>query len=371
MNGVATHCLAAILLLSLCSHATKTSASEQCAVPSNADVSSSPSFWCNINATITLTDDCAALVEELLELPWSPGNITRYIPKQETQTLTNIQAFMQRPNSSDTSITASRQSASTPTNDIYTLTHSPVPSPISLRLHYTVSPGVLVFEHCNGILDFPTVTPPPGFAVMVSKWAIGGLSVPTLLTTHVEFRLPRDSQYKYIDSPTKHPPEIPPSTLDTTTATVDTSITHTASLHTSNPALYIFFLRTQLVNGWSACPIARSCASESRQLEEQFDPGVSRKLVIGLSVCAVVLVVLGAGATGIVWWIKSGRGSESVAEPRSELPDSLRHFAYDTGDEAASPQWKSWTAVEAAAPSRGSAEEICAVDLSPRVRDTQ
>lgn len=337
---------------------------EECKARPSGDVSLPPSFWCDIQATVTISENCTTHVEERIRLPWSSGIIHRHIPKQENQVLQDARAYIQS-NDKETDVHIGLLPDSTPTSTVYNIRISATTEPVIILLRYSVYPGILLSTNCDGIISFPAVEPPSSYSVMLSKWAIGGQTVAELESMQVEFRLLRDARMSYIDSSVKHPSQFSLSTRNTTHTSGDsmeTSITHSGEATGLNPAHFVFYFRFSLINGWAKCPGVRSCRAETLQLKEGSKPGIAPGLVIGLAVgggLAALMIII------VVWVVCcaiSARRDEDVVEVN--LPNSLRHFAYDTGDEASSSKWRSW--MEGGPSSK---EEIRAVDLSPRNRD--
>lgn len=337
---------------------------EECKARSKDSLNVAPPFWCDIKATIMIGGNCTTQVEEQIHLPWSSGAILRYVPKPELQTLQDVRAHI-RSEDTETEVYVAPLPDSAPTNTIFNIRVSATTEPVTVVLRYSVFPGVVLFKNCEGVMDFPVVTPPSGYSVMVSKWAMGGLSVAEIASMQVEFQLLKVAHTSYIDSRVKQPSPLSMSTRDTTESSgesVDTSITYSGKTTGFNPGEFIFYFRFRLTNGWAECPNVRSCRAETLQLKEEFEPGIGSELVIGLAVGGgVALVVMGI-AVWVTWCIMSGRRNEEEVE--ANLPDSLRHFAYDTGDDESSRKWRSW--MEGGPSSEK--EEICAIDLSPRNR---
>lgn len=338
---------------------------EECKARPGSDFNLQPPFWCNIQVTVAVSENCTTQVEEKIHLPWSSGVIHRHIPKQENQIVQDVRAYIQS-GERETDVHIGALPGSTPTSTIYNVRISATTEPVVVLLRYAVYPGILFFTKCGGIINFPIIEPPSGYSVMLSKWAVGGLSVAEIESMQVEFSLMKNTRMSYIDSNVKHPNQFSLSTHDTTNTSADfieTSITHSGRAAGLNPAHFVFYFRFSLTNGWAECPHVRSCRAETLQLKEEFEPGIAAGLVIGLAVgggLAVLTIIL---VTWAVCCAISARRDEDAAE--MNLPNSLHHFAYDTGDEASSSKWKSWME---GGPNSGK-EEIRAIDLSPRNRD--
>lgn len=346
-------------------------AESSCTAPSGTNFNNFPKFWCSLKANITIGSGCISNVQETITLPWASGNVIRAIPHQEDQTITDILAY-QADDGRQKLLHKTKEQTSTSTSTVLKFRVQSSKDPMSMILRYSVTPGVLKFDKCD-ITAFPSASPPASASMMMAKWAVGGLSVQKVNSLEVTFIL-ANSAKTLLDSPIKQPEEF--SGITTTTSTDATSgvasVTHTGDLQDNNPGAFLFYVRFGLVSGWALCPESRQCAVETLQLDEVLETPMRRGLVIGLAVGGAVLLVGVCVVLGLLLCRKRPAVGAMSPAGGAGLPDSLRHFAYDTDESSPKPKsakWQEWT--EASGQSwktRGQEGEINAIDLSPKHR---
>lgn len=343
----------------------------QCRPPEGANFLTKPEFWCSLTANITVPTSCKTEVEERIQVPWSIGVVDRYIPKQENQKIINVKAFRVT-KEGETPINSFTSQDSTERNTIINLRVVRGETPETIRLTYDVSQGTLVFSTCAKLGDFANVDASDDQTLMLTKWAAGGLSVRELQYVAVRFFLNTDAQLKYADSVVLHPEKFAPvrteNTGDANSQKGKQTWVNIEGVATEvKPAKLVFFFRFLKKGGSVQCPNVRSCGSENLLRQEYAGGKEQYKLIIGVCVgsgLAILLVI-------VIIWISCCKRSATrrLDEDALNLPASLRHFAYDTGDERQDGKWKQWT--EGSPNSGKSTQEFLAIDLSPRNRDQQ
>lgn len=335
-----------------------------CIAPLETNFNSQPDFWCGIKANITVGFDCTTSVVETITFPWTHSNVYRWIPHQENQTLSDIFAYREDDEKKTPLLRTLKEENSTKTNKLMQFRTSLSQTPVSIVVQYKVTPGVLSFKTCvNMKFELPDVSPPENHSIMVTKWAIGGLSV-KVNAVEVTFTL-ADTSKVYLDSPVNHPKDF----VDTTSVSNKTvpgtvSVTHKGSSALFRPGAFLFYMRFGLLDGAAECPETRNCLSESGHLSEGEPVGVRRGKIVGIGVGSAVAIVAVVALLVMLLRKQRDKAGEIEAETGTmgeTLPDSLRHFEYDTGDQSASQKWEQW--MEGTGRGGG---EINAADLSPR-----
>lgn len=199
-------------------------------------------------------------------------------------------------------------------------------------------------------------------SIMLVKWAMGAASVENIKRIEVHFSLIRDSRNVYLDSRIRHPKRFSTTTMVNTKDPKRTVIvSHSGNSDGMRPGLFLFYFRFVLDAGWATCPNVRSCLAETRMLEEGEKKTVKPGLIIGLCVGLGCVLVLAGVAVWIVWGKKQRRkAGDGEQDVDANLPKSLQHFAYDTGDEKSSQKWKQWTE----SGPNSLKEEISAIELT-------
>lgn len=312
-----------------------------CTAPSSADKTRRPTFWCSLSATVEVGNNCQTQVTETIVIPWSSGDFNREIPHQANQKITDLSGARITSDGSETSISVSSilpELLSSTANIRSTIT----PSPLTVILRYTVVNAVTKYLPCD-IVDFPDVTlPDPEMTNMVTKWTLSEY-MPPVQDLSVTFSLPRDTRNAYVDSIVHQPSAVSTTTtVDTKQPTRTVVVTHKLSPGKHHPAQFIFYLRFGLHSGWATCPNTRNCEMETKFLEGGNKSRIQPGLVIGLCVGLGCVLAL-AGVAAWIFWGKRQRRRKGGQDTDCNLPKSLQHFAYDTGDEESSQKWKQWT----------------------------
>lgn len=332
-----------------------------CNIPEGSNLNSAPKFWCSLSANVSIVNNCTTTVEETIILPWSAGTVDRHVPHQVDQTVTVVSAVL-RTEKEHAPLQVVKSSSSSKDKTVLNIGAPRSQSSIQIILRYTVDIGVLRYQKCS-VMDFPDASGPGGSSRMLVKWAPGGTSADEIKRLEVVFSLIRDTRNTYLDSLVKRPKEFALASVEVTTDKTKTAIvTHSGNAEGMLPGLFLFYFRYGLDAGWAQCGIFRSCRAESRHLEEgskkALKPGVIVGIVLGLGLVAV--------AVGVGLWIQRGRRKRRAMDKGDDdpnLPKSLEHFAYDTGDERSSAKWKEWTE---SGPNSRKSREINAISLSPR-----
>lgn len=347
-------------------------ADSSCTAPSGTNFNSFPEFWCSLKVKITIGAGCTTNIQETILLPFSPGNVIRAIPHQKDQAISDILAY-RADDERQTLLHKTKEETSTSNNTVLKFRVNSSHDPVSMILRYSVKPGVLKFEKCD-ITTFPSVSPAADASVMMAKWAVGGLSVQKVNSLEVTFLL-ADGTTTLLDSPVKQPEDFAgiKTAMFTDPTSGVVSVTHTGNTQNNNPGAFLFYLRFGLVSGWAECPVSRTCAAETSQLGEVLATPAKGGLLTGLAIGGGVVLVLVVGVCVALWLrlcLKRPVVDGMSPGAGAGLPDSLKHFAYDTGDRSSgkSVKWQEWTEAGTGRSwqTHGQEAEINAIDLSPK-----
>lgn len=331
-----------------------------CSAPNDCDFSEAPRYWCSLFATIDVQSSCTLHVTEIVTVPWTTDQFVRIIPHQQNQHIVSVEAFINSFDSSNSTIPGNAVNDNAVKADsvtvslqgglgtAVTVTTNLSRLPTTIIVQYVVIPGVVAFSSCgDGAPALPSFPPPypqdmesSSMKVMLVRWAIGGLSVPRVLTTMTKFRVQFSLDRGLLDVFSYLP------SLDSSMSNDSSQIIVTVSGNTSSafPADIILYSRPWRRASRLPCAAPRDCRSERILLKEGKPRRIWRGIVIVVStVCTVGVCVL----VGVLIWIRRvHRGDDENEDAQSardvEIPKSLQHFAFDTGDEASSRTWRQW-----------------------------
>jgi len=339
-----------------------------CEAPTTTDFTSPPRYWCSLEANITIQNSCTTNVAERIVIPWNRGSVQRYAPKQQNQEIVEGTAALVANGLEEPIGLSEAKNVSTERNTAFRIKAPNTDKPFTVILRYKVKAGVQLFGNCAGKVNFPPIDQnSQEDTAMLAKWSPGGLSIRTIRQLLVHFSLLRNSRNTYLDSIFSHPKGFMGDTTvrrDDPTKTVEVS--HTGSADGLKPGKFIFFFRYRLSAGWAECPNIRSCGDEEKLLQESVTPGISKALILALGIGGGLLVMLIIIAILVRQCNRISKKHAADIEDDDfdvALPKSLRHFAYDTGDDE--PARRS-------AHSQGSVQRmpsICALSLSPKGKD--
>lgn len=318
-------------------------------------------------------------VTEIFVIPWSPGYVTRFIPHQIDQRLINLKTYVGKPAVNDgatlidipTSPVVANPSKTKPNINTKLILYIPTTTtPVAFKIKYSVLPGIVQFERCvpgkekeYGVTAFPEVQALSRLAdgnenklklgkrqlktdyYMIARWAMGGLSVPVIHDLSIEFKLEKSDITEMID----YAMFAHESSFDVETVTDDNEtsiITMRGNVTLFKPAHIIIFTRfvTKGHIFGSPCAMVRDCVSE-RALAREGEPPEKQfgTIIVGAVIVFVLLLI----ALGVYLWVRKVRRGDDESGDSSggetALPQSLHHFAYDTGDEVSSNRWREFT----------------------------
>lgn len=341
----------ALLVLTLVLLASQISA--LCTSPTNANKSEGAPFWCSIMADVRIQTACTTAVEETIVVPWSTGTITRVIPHQSNQKVMSVVCFVgtpaktdnQTPGEAKTTVNSSVMSHSGDINTVVSINSPVSTTPLAVAVHYVVVPGVVEFSACHSdVADFANMTVQAGRAVMLTRWAMGGLSTKQIQLATTRFSLASNVEGGIVDVTLYKPADFSIGNSENYNNNVASQVTgNTSDMH---PSEIVMFLRIWKASTVSPCTMLRDCLSEQAILEE----GKTSRPDIGVTiVILIVVVVVVSIGTGVwLWWRRSkNNDDEEGSQIGIDLPQSLQHFVYDTGDEVSSQKWQQWTSFEA------------------------
>lgn len=318
-----------------------------------------PSSWCSVKATVTVGSDCTTQVEEQILVSRVRQPFSRFFPFQKEQKILDVRARVEK---GETVGNLSLVSLGTDSKGNAKADFKTSPSNLStlLVLQYKVASGVTAFRNCKND-RFSEAKVPDGFYPMVARWAMGGFSVSSVELFEVTFKFGNLSK-QYLDSIAKHPDDFRNTvTIVRDSAGDPLSVTHRGTARDFFASEFMYYMRFAVLGGRIACPTVRDCAFESAALKEGRRQRLSREKVIGIAVAVAVLAVAAVGGAVLCVCCRR-KEAQSLSEMTGRLPDSLQHFAYDTGDVADSDSWN--THKKAAVP----VDEVNATDLLPKGR---
>lgn len=352
-----------------------------CAAPESANMSEPAPFWCLASASISIHHkECMTSVTEIFVIPWSPGYVNRFIPRQMDQKFINLKTFVGKPalNKIGTLIDMPTSSVLTiPSKtkpDINTKLTIYIPkttTPVAFKIEYSVLPGIVQYKRCvlengkeyEGVTVFPELEALPPLTdgnenklqsgkrqtkedyYMITRWAMGGFSVPAIHDLSIEFKLEKSEITEIIDSAMfLNDSAFNVETVIDDSETSITTIKGNATLF--KPAHIITFSRfvTKGHMFGPPCAMVRDCFTEKVLAREAEPPETPFGTIILGGVIALVLLLI---ALGVFLWIRKVRKGDDESGDSSggetALPQSLHHFAYDTGDEVTSNRWRDFT----------------------------
>lgn len=332
-----------------------------CAAHGNANVSQSAHFWCGLTATVDVQAACTTKVTECITVPWTTRQFVRVVPHQQNQQIVSVETFLlqsplavlEAPNDTMINLSISVESVTVSleggANTAITITTTPSLKPATLIVRYVVIPGVIAFSSCGKgtpiLPAIPSLSPSSATdaqrGIMLTRWALGGTSVSRLQMLAISFRTTIASDRGLVDA-FSYAGQLSVITNSSSSETV--VVIHGNTSHVI-PADIVLYARLWRVSSRLSCASARDCRSERNLLNEGKPRRAWKGIVI---VVATVTLVLIAVFVGIWLWfrrLKQGDNDDDrddATQPASELPRSLHHFAYDTGDEVSSKTWREW-----------------------------
>lgn len=342
-----------------------------CKVPTDANFAEDPPFWCSISAQINITSGCNVQVEETIVTPWGDGLLSKYVPLQHNQAVKDVSA-KRLTNGKLVKVNVTIKSEASANNALLEIAAPNSTAMVTTVLSYALLNGVTVFVGCKGLGNFKDAKSTDMDTVMVVKWSPGGLSVGEIGQIRAGFSLSRSSRVTYLDYGILSPRGFK---ADTTVETQDIAkpvvVRHTGSAAKRNPAKFMFYFRVRLKDGKMNCPAFRHCLSEDATVNESLKSGKMKMILI--IVCSIVGVII-IGILIMLWILfckrrqKSRDGSSGDLD--LNLPTSLQHFAFDTGDEKQTGQWQKWMDGAPPKSQRHHRGSVYATELSPRNQDS-
>lgn len=333
-----------------------------CPAHGSANVSHPAHFWCGLTATVDVQSACTTKVMECVTVPWTTRQFVRVVPHQQNQKIVSVETFLLQsplavlipPNDTMLTLSVSLESVTVSleggANTAITVTTNPSIQPATLIVRYVVIPGVIAFSSCGkGTPILPAMPSPSASSttdaqhgIMLTRWALGGTSVSRLNLLAISFRTTVASDRGLVDV-FSHSGQLSVITNSSNSETV--VVIHGNTSHII-PADIVLYARLWRISTRLSCASARDCRSERNLLNE----GKPRRAWKGIVVVVVtVILVLIAVFLGVWFWfrrVKQGDNDDDhddATQPASQLPSSLHHFAYDTGDEISSRTWREWT----------------------------
>ncbi|PXF46628.1 hypothetical protein BWQ96_03617 [Gracilariopsis chorda] len=332
---------------------------QECTAPPDTDFDREPNFWCSLDAVVYITDECTTRIEEFIESPWAHGRLVRYIPHQKNQVIKEIRAFNMKDGlRTSLSVTAEADSANTNTAVII---RAPVSKQaVQIALQYQVENGVELFRSCEDTSSlFTTAAEGAAARYQLVKWSSGGKSAGEIKRLGALFSLTESPRMTYVEAPIRKPSE-----FDVATATNSSfpseqiRVSHRGNSSGLEPASIMFYFVASLTRGSAICANTRNCEREAKIAKEKYKSDGLTKVMIGLGVALGVLVTV----VGIGLWISCCKSlTKRKTGNMDNLPLSLRHFAYDTGDDKQNGQRRQWTK----GINNTGRKEYLAIDLSP------
>lgn len=338
-----------IVLLTLLTNIFEVKAISGCLLPADSNTSQVAPFWCSMTANVQIKAACTTSVEETIVVPWSTGVMTRIIPHQSNQRLVNVVCLVGEPAFSGN---ATPGKASTLTSsfttaysgDINTAVEIDIPvstTPLSIVVRYAIVPGVVEFSECDsGIPKFSDLSTQPKRTIMLTRWAMGGFSTENVHSVNVHFILESSSSNGIVDITLYKGEGFSTNTSVNSEGNMITSaVGNTANI---TPSEIFMFLRTWTSATITPCRLLRDCLSELAILQEGKEPQRPIGVIIVGVVTAVFVLIIALAA--FLWWRRDKKVAVNEKnEDEVEIPRSLQHFAYDTGDESSSRNWERWT----------------------------
>ncbi|CAN8064018.1 unnamed protein product [Agarophyton chilense] len=336
---------------------------QSCEAPDGADFDREPTFWCGLDANVYINKSCTTQIGEVIHLPWAHGRLVRYVPHQTNQRVKDVRAFLIK-GSSQTPLTVIEQKMeSAKTNTAITIRVAVSKEPIVVFLQYFVENGVELYISCDLTKDiFQDEEGDEGVKnnrYQLVKWSPGGKSAQEIRSLQTTFSLDDSAGLNFVDSPIMKSSEFKVETVSNTS--IDSEqirVKHVGNATNVKPAKIVFYFRSMAPRGIAGCPNSRSCEREAGILGEKHEADGLSKAVLGIGIGVGVL----AAAVAIGLWIACLKSlTKKHPENVDNLPISLRHFAYDTGDDKPSGPLRQW----ARGKNNVGKKEYLAIELSP------
>lgn len=345
-----------VMCLTLCFYCLR---AQDCKAPPDTDFDRDPHFWCSLEAVINVTDECTTRVEELIESPWAHGRLVRYIPHQTNQVIKEIRAFNLK-DGLRTSLSITAEVDSGKSNTIVTIRAPVSKEAVQVALQYHVENGVELFRNCEDTSSLFNVDA-EGVAsrYQLVKWSSGGKSTGEIKQLGALFSVEESPRMTYVESPIRKPSDFDvDSTTNSSFPSEQIRVSHRGNSTGLKPASITFYMVVSLTRGSAICANTRNCEREANLVKEKFKRDGLTKVMIGLGVALGVLVTV----VGIGLWVSCCKSlTKRKSGNMDNLPLSLRHFAYDTGDDKQNGQRRQWTK----GINNTGRKEYLAIDLSP------
>lgn len=351
-----------LILLTLV-HISLTSANTlPCNAPSDANTSHPAPFWCVLAVSVDMRSSCATQVTEEITVPWTTDQLVRIVPHQQNQQITSVATYATtaiptalRPSDGTVPTGATRLesvivSLEGRANTAVTVTTVPSQRPAVILIRYVVVPGVFAYTSCPKssvvLPSLPSPTPTAATDVshsfMLTRWALGGLSVPRVNLLAVAFRVPVAPDRGFLDAFAY----LDHLSVTTNSTESQATVAFTGNSSLVHPADMLLYARVWRLSARLACPTERDCTSERELLREGRPRRAWRGImIVVVSVVAIVILV----AVAVLLWFRRLKYAEiheneddNQSVDQTQLPKSLHHFAYDTGDESSSQTWREW-----------------------------
>lgn len=328
----------------------------------NINFNISATYWCGIETSVLLYESCATAVEEVITIPWSTKVFTRIIPHQSSQQIQDLTAKFGLPTSANPMVSAPTRQSERILNTTIQVRTPAQQNAMRVSLRYNIFPGTVKFKPCNlstttfgdSNASIPASDSKWPVRIMLTRWAMGGLSVSRLHWFSVRFTKPVANEAGIVDI------TMPDSTgFDTKDGTSIMSSRDMSFISISGncseryPSDMVAYARTWARREFEPCSMPRDCEAERTLTEE----GKPTRFPIGVIVVCAVIGFLMIGALVVwLWWCRHIRLLEEEHDRVDDqdggsdtgMPVSLRHFAYDTGDDTQT--WKPWSDMQDSAP---------------------
>lgn len=328
------------------------SSSQECISFSSTNKTETPNFWCSVTADVKIQNLCTTSVTESILLPWSTGRLTRMLPHQTNQKILRVKSYVSFPAEENElpgeAITPANTEVISQMGDINTEIRVVIPistTPVSVSIRYIVVPGVVEFSQCEDDIEttkFPNLDDSDNTTerlYMLTRWAMGGLSVRLVNFIKVSFILSSAAQYEGIlDVALFKNDGFSINTSSSSTSEEsdeETKVTIAGITSGLTTAQIIVYARTWKAAMDSSCATERDCFGEYALLKES----EVKQSPIGLIILGVVgSATLVTIVIGVYCWVRKVRGDDNTSSAElqeqgsEQLPQSLHHFAYDTGD---------------------------------------
>lgn len=317
----------------------------ECRAPEGTNFQMESKAWCNLTAIVKISDKCSTQVEEIIQVPWAYGKLVRYIPHQTNQEIKQVSAFEITDKGR---IELPLSEVQRDVRRVNTLVHIRAPvtrESFTISLQYEVERGVELYYSCRESASIFKVSRAPTGGKsdnQLVKWSPGGQSATEIKVIGASFLLSKSAKTVFVESAVGKPAEFSLLTkTNNKSPSENYRVSHEGNATGISPTSVTFYFRYLRVGSDDdQCHLARMCEEEKRRLLERFLTDGSKRAIIILSVgLGLLFLVLLIGV-----WISCYKSlKKKKAENMDSLPISLRHFAFDTGEERSSGQLAKWT----------------------------